>query len=125
MAGVIDCQADTKTRLWLVLPGTAMQIWKGQGKGHELQGGTEAPRNCSWGSSSSAVPVDQEWGPQGAAQPQLGMSGGGSMLRTGLSCRSFMLSIFKKIKKKFFFWPHHGMAYGEFPDQGLNQCTLQ
>lgn len=50
MTGIIDWQADTKTRLWLVLPGTDMQIWKGQGKGCELQGGAEAPRNCSWGS---------------------------------------------------------------------------
>ena len=73
-----------------------MQIWKGQGKGRELQGGTEAPRNCSWGLSSSAVPVDQEWGPQGAAQPdwacqeEAACQGQGCHAEAGVSMEGFL-----------------------------------
>ena len=111
MAGVIDCQADTKTRLWLVLPGTAMQIWKGQGKGRELQGGTEAPRNCSWGLSSSAVPVDQEWGPQGAAQPDWACQEEAACQGQGCHAEALRFQSLKKLKKNFFFLvaPWHGM----------------
>lgn len=72
---VIDCQVEMKVgygwRLW----GQKL-VWNSLGEGTQRAGwgGHKAPMNCALGILvSTLLPVDQELGPLGAAQPQLGI----------------------------------------------------